>query len=501
MAELGIQDVWIITSCHPLGIHSLVTHVHLQSKQAEYTATMTTVPNQVVPLYSLCVFTVPSVIISSNKPVTGLNQNPLSLDQQVGASHLLGLGQTHGSQDSGCNISQNAILLLQAPTLGGIGHDEGDLVGGVRGLGLAIGERHLLSVAVVGGDKENVALFLASIKNLADRPICGFAANDSSLVHASVANHVGRSKVVHDEGELLIGKTLHDLVCYAIGTHLRSQVVCCHALVRRDEILRLVTSLQVERLFNTAVEEEGDMGVLLRLSHVYLLHVLLSEPLGKDIAHVLGLECNREGIVELVLCHGNQGGLGVREVRKWRSVDIAEKLGDLSHTIGSVVEEEDSIVLCKGSALVHREKLTAIEAATREWPTLDTSLITTNNDRLEELIVLSLFVSLLDGLDRVTALLALAQNQTTQCDPNALPPLITVHGIVTANNRGDLASTNLLDVGEKLLHISGAGLGVGVAAVAKEVDEDIGNASLLGSLEEGIEVGLFRVLENSVRDL
>jgi hypothetical protein len=64
---------------------------------------------------------------------------------------------------------------------------------------------------------------------------------------------------------------------------------------------------------------------------------------------VLGLESNLERIVDLVLGHGNKGfDLRVLEVGKRRSVDVAEKLGDLADTVGSVVEEEDSVVICKG---------------------------------------------------------------------------------------------------------------------------------------------------------
>jgi hypothetical protein len=63
---------------------------------------------------------------------------------------------------------------------------------------------------------------------------------------------------------------------------------------------------------------------------------------------VLGLEGNLKRIVDLILGHGDKRlDLGVLEIGKRRSVDIAKKLGDLADTVGSVVEEEDGIVICR----------------------------------------------------------------------------------------------------------------------------------------------------------
>lgn len=278
----------------------------------------------------------------------------LGLHKERLASHVLGLGQTHGSENCGSDVTQNTLVILQAPALGVVGHDEGNLVGGVAGLGLAIGELHLLSVAVVSGDEEDVALLLASLEDLANGLVGGRATNDGSFVYTSVADHVGGCEVVHDEGEALLAETLHDLVGNTIGRHLRGLVVGRNGLVGGNEILTLVTDLKREDLLDTTVEEEGDVGVLLGLSNVDLLNALLAKPLSQDIVHALGLESNRKGVIALVAGHGHQlGELGVGEVGQDGLVNIAEELGDLSDTVGSVVEEEDGIVVCKS---VNRRK-------------------------------------------------------------------------------------------------------------------------------------------------
>lgn len=126
--------------------------------------------------------------------------------------------------------------------------------------------------------------------------------------------------------------------------------------------------------------------------------------------------------------------------------------------------------------------------------TLDTTLGAVDNDGLQELVVLSLLVSLLDSSNGVAALLTLAVDQAVQGEVESVPPLVTVHGVVTANNRSQLANTKLLDGVHQLLHVAGAGLGVGVTTISEEVDVDLGDLVQLGSLEEGVQVLLLGVL-------
>lgn len=129
-----------------------------------------------------------------------------------------------------------------------------------------------------------------------------------------------------------------------------------------------------------------------------------------------------------------------------------------------------------------------------EFLTLDATSITIHDDGLQELVVLALLISFLDSGDRVTGLLTLTKDQALEGELDSLPPLVTVHGIVTANNGGQLADTELLDGVQQLLQIAGARLWVGVTAIAEEVDVDLGDLVLLGGLEEGVQVLLLRVL-------
>lgn len=75
------------------------------------------------------------------------NARFLTLNQKTAASHFRRLLQAHSLEDRRGDITKDAIGLCQAPALGCVGHDEGDLVGSVRGLGLAIGKLHLLGIS------------------------------------------------------------------------------------------------------------------------------------------------------------------------------------------------------------------------------------------------------------------------------------------------------------------------------------------------------------------
>lgn len=71
----------------------------------------------------------------------------LGLDQQTGTGHLLGLLDAHGCENGRCNITQDTVL-LKAPTLRGVGHNKGNLIKGVGGLGGTLLGEHLLGVSV-----------------------------------------------------------------------------------------------------------------------------------------------------------------------------------------------------------------------------------------------------------------------------------------------------------------------------------------------------------------
>jgi len=194
---------------------------------------------------------------------------------------------------------------------------------------------------MVSGDKEDVTVLLAGLVDDPDGFVRGGNTLDGGLVDTRVADHVWGREVVHEELELVLSNALGHLVGDAAGAHLGVQVVRGD-LGRGDELALLV----LELLLDTAVEEEGDVRVLLRLRDVALLEALLAEPLRQHVAHVLRREGDREGVVGLVLGHGGDVDvLGVGEVGLGGAVVVAQQLGDFTHTVRPVVEEEEGVAV------------------------------------------------------------------------------------------------------------------------------------------------------------
>lgn len=168
------------------------------------------------------------------------------------------------------------------------------------------GVEHLLSVAVVRSDAEDVASLLTRIVNGLDSLVGGSDSLNGSVVHSGVtdlryergefrahgAHHVRRSKVAHDKLVLAGLNDLSHLVGDSLDTHLRLLVVRCD-LWRGNHHTLFALIL----LLDATVEEEGNVRVLLRLcqlegprciqltSDVVLLHALLGEPLGEHVVH------------------------------------------------------------------------------------------------------------------------------------------------------------------------------------------------------------------------
>ena len=194
---------------------------------------------------------------------------------------------------------------------------------------------------MIRGDEEDVVVLLAGFVDLANGLVGGSHTLNGGLINTGVADHVGGCEVVHDELELALTDALGHLLAHIGGAHLGVQVVGSYPGGGNH-----VSLLTRKLLLHAAVEEEGHVGVLLRLRDVALLDLLLAEPLGEHIAHVLGRESNGEGVVGLVLRHGGElDVLGVREVRAGRAVVVAQELRDLANPVGAVVEEEKGVVI------------------------------------------------------------------------------------------------------------------------------------------------------------
>jgi hypothetical protein len=198
-----------------------------------------------------------------------------------------------------------------------------------------------VNLPVIGSDEQDISAFFALIVDLLNSLVGLCACFNGRLIDTSVTNHVWWCKVVHEELEFACSDALAQLLCDGHGAHLRLQVVRGY-LGRRNHLALLV----LELLLDTTIEEESDVSILFSLCNVALLDALLSQCLRKDVCHSLWLEGDIESVFGVVRGHGGEVNvLGVREVGLGRAVDITQQLSDFSNAVGTVVEEEDSVVI------------------------------------------------------------------------------------------------------------------------------------------------------------
>lgn len=102
-------------------------------------------------------------------------------------------------------------------------------------------------------------------------------------------------------------------------------------------------------------------------------------------------------------------------------------------------------------------------------------------------------IAFLDGADGVVGLLAVAQDDTPEAELDAVPALVPIHGVVATDDGGELPDAELTETVEELLQVGDGALGVGITAIGKEVDEDVGYAELAGDFEESKQMADVRV--------
>ena len=122
--------------------------------------------------------------------------------------------------------------------------------------------------------------------------------------------------------------------------HLRHQVVGRHLLRRHeDPILARVG------LLAAAVEEVGDVRVLLRLGQAEVGAAVRGEHVGEVVAEGLRREGDRQ--VEGPVVHRHRRGVNRRPRLPLEAVELVERqrAGDLARAIGAEVEDDDGVAV------------------------------------------------------------------------------------------------------------------------------------------------------------
>jgi len=357
---------------------------------------------------------------------------------------------------------------------------------------------------VIGSDGDLIPSLHTRIIDRLNGLIRGRDRLDGGLKVTGMSDHIGRSKVAHDKLVLARLDRLGDGIGYPLGVHLGLLVVGGYFGGRDHD-----SFFAGELLFDTSVEEKGDVGVLFSLyqgrgefklkrkpvrasvthslyrisvvssskltGNMTLLDTLLAQPFGQDIIHT----SRRERNVERELCIVPRHRSNVqpfRDLDLHRPIRHSENTNNLPHPIRSVVEAKDRV------------------------PLLKPRFRATRDDRLEELVRLARIVSALNESNRIIRLLPLTADQPINGDLDSFPSLITVHSVVPPDNGGNLPNPVVLDESEDLFEIPLGGFGRGVSTITEKVNVDVRDLVGFGDFEELEEVEDVSV-DTTVRDL
>ena len=163
---------------------------------------------------------------------------------------------------------------------------------------------HGLAVAVIGGDEHRRLRGGRRGHDAADARVDRLERADRGLQHAGVADHVGVGVVDQDEVGAAGLERLDDAVGDRHRRHLGREVVGRDVAVRRHQPALLAR----ERLFDAAVEEVGDVRVLLGLGGAQLRDAVLGQHLAQDLRQALGRERGRHVDLRVVAGHGRERG-------------------------------------------------------------------------------------------------------------------------------------------------------------------------------------------------
>ncbi len=284
-----------------------------------------------------------------------------------------------------------------------------------------------------------------------------------------MTDHVRIGEVQDDDVVLVLIKPLHELIGHEVGAHLRLLVVGCYLFRGRDQ----GAILTGERLFPAAVEEEGDVGVFLGLGDAQLGQPCIADHLREDVDQFLGPEGDGkiEGLV--VAGHADIGGKPRPDIAGEAAESrIGKGAGYLAGAVGAEVEEDEAV------AVLH--------PAHRDAPVHD-------HAGQNELVGHPIGVALPDGGLGAREGGPLAGDHGAVCLLDAVPAVVTVHGVVTADHRGDPAAAKARDLVLEVAQIVGAALRRGVAPVQQAVHENLGDALALGHFDEGVKMGVVGV--------
>ncbi len=282
-------------------------------------------------------------------------------------------------------------------------------------------------------------------------------------------DHVAVGKIQNNHVELAAVELLQNLVGNEISAHFGLQVVSCH-FGRGDKVAYLV----FVGLLDAAVKEERDVRILFGFRNSQLFFAELCKILAEGVRHRRFGERYVQTL-ELRVVDGKADVYGVDKARfslERRALGNNEFLlgnsaGNLPCTVGAEVEAYYAVALFNQADGLSVFKYVG---------------------GLDELVGHALIITRLDGLQRVVALVAVAEGEHVVRLLGSVPVVVSVHCEVSSANGRDFADAYFFHFGLKFGQIPDARSGGGVSAVHKAVDEHVFKPEVFRHFQKRVNV-------------
>ena len=327
------------------------------------------------------------------------------------SGHFGRLFQPHQAQQRGSDIRQNAIgesyLILVVRHV-----NEIHKVGRVGCIRRTILIAHVFGIAMIRRNKQLAAKFQHLLHTFFQGAVHCFAGGDAGFHKSGMANHVPIGEI-HDYHIILV-HSVHKFIRHFRRAHLGLQVISSHFPGGRNKDAVFSGELGL----HTSVKEESNVGVLFRFRYAELGFPGFRHNLPENIVQLFLFKNNGRGILGIVFRQRHIVHFGRYFTVKSVKFGVKESVAHLPGAVRTEIKEEHHIV-------VPHALFVAIG----------------KNAGLQELIRLPLRITLLHIFGRgAGALFAAPQNDGIPCQLVAVPALIPVHRIETADNRGNFGA-------------------------------------------------------------
>ena len=284
-----------------------------------------------------------------------------------------------------------------------------------------------------------------------------------------MSHHIAVSIVHDNEVVFIFTDGGYQFIFHFIGTHLGFQVIGSY-FGRRNQN----TILFLERSFATAIKEESNMGVFLGFGNVQLGFMRFRQILAQCIMYILFVEKNmntlERGIVRrhaIVLQTGNRVHTGLGHIL------LREHNRQLFGAIVTVIEENNHVAL------------------------LDSPVASRVYDRFNKFVGYIGIIRFLHGLHHIIRFTTDTVYQKVIGFFHPLPTFVTVHRIISSDNRGYL-SGRFSAMSLQLLDKSFTAARIGVTTVHEAVDKRIFQTIFFGDVAQ-LEQMIQRTVYPSIR--